>query len=109
MTMRVQRKKFEHRINSFPEGRFVHSPKCSDQFQILQAGEKGVEVSFLRNISNQLSISDQIHPNVFAAKKNFPTRRVRQTNEHTYGCAFARSVGSQTAYNLTGTQRKRNI
>jgi hypothetical protein len=71
------------------------TPETADQFEILAAGEIGVQMRFLRHVAEALLVGDEVLANVDPVKINVTACGLDEAREDLNGCALAGTVRAE--------------
>ena len=107
MAVWMQREKFKQRIDFRFEIALLHPTQSPDQLKVFPPGQIGIQMRFLRNIAQALAVSSEIFLNVVAVELDDAARRLQQSGQHLYRCAFAGAVRAQASQYLSRPQRER--
>jgi hypothetical protein len=106
MPVGKQGEKLKERADLRFHSRGRHGAKSPNHLQIFLTSEKRIEIRFLGNITEPLSIRNEIVLNILALEENLAASGLQQAGEYLYGGTFSRTIGAQVAEYLAGLQAK---
>ena len=105
----MQGKEAQEAVDFSGKGAFGKGPKLPDHFQILEAGEMGVDVRLLGNVAEALPVRDSITLDRFALEKDLASTRLDETRNHLQGSGLAGAVGSQISSDFTAARYEADV